>query len=267
MATGLVGRPISGHRQRRRRRPRRREIAHERPPTTPAGRHVRPDAPAVVINHLDITDTEVVTEARRWSTGRRGATVGRGDGRRRPQRLRRAGHGCRSAGHRRRRQRPGHLRARAARRGSGHEDCRVQQLRRPTPRCKAAAGAAETMGKAADEARKAIAETEAATTQGRSPRLSSASTKALRDEVERLVGGENPELLARLAPVLDAAGRKMGEQAFEQTDKLLDEGEPPVRPRRPDVAIRQAGRGTRRAAEGAHGVDGQEPPRPRRQGR
>ena len=42
---------------------------------TPAAASFDPDTPAVVITDLTVTDSEVVTEARRWSTGSRGQAV------------------------------------------------------------------------------------------------------------------------------------------------------------------------------------------------
>ena len=42
---------------------------------TSGGASFDPATPAVVIEQLTVTDSEVVTEARRWSTGSRGASV------------------------------------------------------------------------------------------------------------------------------------------------------------------------------------------------
>lgn len=179
-----------------------------------------PEQVAVVIEHLTITDTEVVTEARRWSTGRRGAAVAAQEmadadlGAFVTQAMAVGARAIAGAGSA---QDTFELERLVAEVGSKTVESSTQAA---NATAKAAASAADTMGKAADAARKAIADTEAATRKGFADTVQ-VSTKALRDEVERLVGGENPELIARLAPVLDAAGRKMGEQAFEQTDKLL----------------------------------------------
>lgn len=176
--------------------------------------------PAVVINHVDVTDTEVVSEARRWSTGRRGATVGldeMGDADLSAFVVQSMAVGARAIAGAGSAQDTFELERLVAEVGEKTAESSAQAANATV---KAATGAAETMGKAAAEARKAIAESEAATRKAFAETVER-STRALRDEVERLVGGENPELLARLAPVLDAAGRKMGEQAFEQTDKLL----------------------------------------------
>lgn len=85
---------------------------------------------------------------------------------------------------------------------------------------KAASSAAEAMSKAAEAARKVLQESEATTRQNFADTVD-ASTKALRAEVERIFGGDNPELLAKLQPVLADVGQAINQQALEQTDKLL----------------------------------------------
>lgn len=179
-----------------------------------------PTRSAVVIERLIVTDSEVVTEARRWRTGRRGAmvaTTGMGDADLGAFVTQAMAVGARAIAGAGSAQDTFELERLVAEVGTKTVESSTQAA---DATAKAAAGAAETMGKAAEAARKAIAETEASTRKSFAETVE-LSTKALRDEVERLVGGENPELLAKLAPVLDAAGRKMGEQAFEQTDKLL----------------------------------------------
>jgi len=176
--------------------------------------------PAVVIEHLRVTDSDVVAEARRWSTGRRGASVtvtemGDADlGTFVTQAMAVGARAIAGAGNAQDTFELERLVAEVGIRTAESSTSAAEAT------AKAAASAAETMGKAAEAARKAIAETEASTRKGFAETVE-VSTKALREEVERLVGGESPELLAKLGPVLDAAGRKMGEQAFEQTDKLL----------------------------------------------
>jgi hypothetical protein len=176
--------------------------------------------PAVVITDLTVTHPAVCMEARRWSTGQRGPAVGAEDlsgadlGVFVTQALVVGAQAITTAGGV---QDTFDLERLVAEVGTKTVE---SSARAAAATATAAASAAETMGKAADAARNAIAESEAATRKGFSETVD-ASTKVLRDEVERLVGGENPELLAKLGPVLDAAGRKMGEQAFEQTDKLL----------------------------------------------
>lgn len=188
--------------------------------STQAAASFDPSGPAVVIDHLELTDTEVTSEARRWSTGLRGASVDAtemADADLRAFVVQSMAVGARAI----------------AGAGSAQDTFELERLvaevgtktvesstRAAEATAKAASGAAETMGKATEAARKVIAETEAAARKGFADSVA-VSNKALREEIERLVGGEDPELLAKLAPVLDAAGRKMGQQAFEQTDKLL----------------------------------------------
>lgn len=180
-----------------------------------------PSRPAVVIEHLTVTDSEVVTEARRWSTGARGATVAleeMGSADLTPFVSQALAVGARAI----------------ASAGSVQDTYELEQLitevgsrtaesssQAAEATAEAARAAAEAMGKAAEAARKAILDTETSSRKGFAESVEQ-STKALRGEIERLVGGENPELLAKLGPVLDTAGRTIGERAFEQTDKLLD---------------------------------------------
>lgn len=187
---------------------------------TPGAATFDPSLPAVVIEHLALTDSEVVTEARRWSTGRRGATVAAAEMGEADLSVfvtqamavgARAIAGAGSA------QDTFDLERLVTEVGTKTVESSAQAAQATAT---AAAGAAETMSKAADAARKAIAEAEAATRKDFAETVA-VSTKALRDEVERLVGGDNPELLAKLGPVLTTAGRTMSEQALEQTDKLL----------------------------------------------
>jgi len=44
----------------------------------------------------------------------------------------------------------------------------------------------------------------------------------LSDEIHRLVGGEHPELLTRLAPLLEKFGRDLDERSDKQTSALID---------------------------------------------
>lgn len=187
---------------------------------TPSAVSFDPSRPAVVIEHLDVTDTEVVSEARRWSTGQRGATVpveemGNADlGTFVTQALAVGARAIAGAGSA---QDTFELERIVAEVGTKAAESSTKAA---DASVKAAVGAAETMSKAAEAARKALAETEASSRKSFAETVES-STKALRGEVERLVGGKNPELLAKLAPILDEAGRTMREQALEQTDKLL----------------------------------------------
>lgn len=179
-----------------------------------------PEKSALVIADMVITDTDVVTESRRWSTGRRGASIpaqemGDADlGAFVSQALAVGARAIASAGSV---QDTFDLERLVAEVGTRTVATTTEASEATT---KAVAGAVEAVGKSADAVRKAFAESEVITRKNFAETVK-LSTKELRDEVERLVGGDSPELLAKLGPILDAAGKKMGEQAFEQTDKLL----------------------------------------------
>ncbi|MDN5790426.1 MAG: hypothetical protein L0H25_06100 [Micrococcales bacterium] len=189
--------------------------------TTPPAAFFDAATPAVVIEHLSVTDTEVVTEARRWSTGCRGPAVA-------ADKLADAdltGFVTQALS----------VGSRAIASAGGAQDTfelerLVSEVGARTAESSTAAAAttdkavkaaAEAVTKATTDVRQAIAETEASSRRSYAETVE-VSTKALRAEVDRLFGGERPELLAKLGPVLEAAGCTMGEQAFEQTDKLLD---------------------------------------------
>ena len=48
-----------------------------------------------------------------------------------------------------------------------------------------------------------------------------AATITLRTEIQRLLGGENPELVERLSPLLEAFGSKLDKRVAEQTESLM----------------------------------------------
>lgn len=177
--------------------------------------------PAVVIEHLVVGDSDIVTEARRWSSGRRGASVpateigGADLGPFVTQALAVGARAIASAGTA---QDTFELEKLIAEVGT-KTTASTSQAAEATG--KAVATATDAMTKAADAVRTAILDAEAAGRKGFAESIE-LSTKALRADVERLVGGESPELLAKLAPVLERAGQTMGERAFEQTDKLLE---------------------------------------------
>jgi hypothetical protein len=189
--------------------------------TTPPAASFDPNVPAVIVDHLTVADAEVVNEARRWSTGKRGAAVAARDmpgvdlGPFVSQALAVGARAIASAGHAQDTFELERLVNEVGAKTVESSDAAAEAT------AKAAAGAAETMGKATETARKTLVEAEAAYRKGFTDSVET-STKAMRSAVEQLVGGENPELLAKLVPVLDAAGQKIGQQAFEQTDKLLE---------------------------------------------
>ena len=80
--------------------------------------------------------------------------------------------------------------------------------------------ASETMVRAATDAKKAIADADEATRK-RFTEAVDATKKELAAETRRLFGGENPELLERLQPVLDKFGMALEKQVQDGTSELL----------------------------------------------
>ena len=85
----------------------------------------------------------------------------------------------------------------------------------------AAAAAATSVAQAADTARAAILASGDEARKGFTVQVDAAA-KTLGDQVQRLVGGENPELMLRLQPVLDRFGQDLQERGSRQTRDLVD---------------------------------------------
>ena len=179
-----------------------------------------PTANAVVVTELTITDTAVTTEALRWSTGRRGVAVKAEDMASADltafvtQALTVGSQAITSAGGA---QETFHLERLVADVAARTEASSAQAAEATGSAVKAAA---EAVTKATDEVRKVIAETEGSTRRTYAETVAT-TTATLRADVERIFGGDSPELLAKLAPLLESVGRKIGDQAFKQTDELL----------------------------------------------
>lgn len=179
---------------------------------------------ALVIHDLTLTDAAVVTEAQHWSTGRRGPLAGPEDllscdlGAFVTQAITVGAHALAHAGNAQDaldlERLVTDLAARAEASAAGAAEVTGA----------AARAAGESLTKAAEDARKAITETVATGSDAARAAFVAAveeNSAALRAEIDRLLGGENPELAAKLSPVLDGVGRRLGEQAFKQTDELL----------------------------------------------
>ena len=193
---------------------------NENPSPTPAAASFDPVAGAVVITDLRVADKAVATEALRWSTGRRGVAV-------RAQEM----VGVDLGGFVTQALAVGAQAISCA--GGAQDTFELERLvadvaaRTEASSAQAAdvtgsavKAAAESVAKATDDVRKVIAEAGASTRAAYADTVKS-TTDALRADVERIFGGENPELVARLGPVLESVGRKIGDQAFKQTDELL----------------------------------------------
>lgn len=175
----------------------------------------------VVIDSLSITDPVVATESRRWATGRRGPVLAPADMQTADltafvtQAIIIGVHAIASA-------------------GGVQDHVRLETLvaqvgdRTAEASSKAAAVTAEAitaattaMERASAEAKKAIADAGVSARQSFSENVEGAR-QSLVDEVGRLLGGENPELLGKLAPVLDRFGRELDDRATKQTADLID---------------------------------------------
>lgn len=178
------------------------------------------DTPAVVVHHLAVTDPAVVAEARRWSTGRRGPAVGEegmagvGLSAFVTQALVVGAHAIGTAGGV---QDTFDLERLVTDVGARTTESTRQAVNSTT---EVMNQAAEAMQKAASDARKAIGET------GTEARKSFADTvegakKTLLAEVHRLVGGDDPELAARLTPLLERFGHDLDTRVTAQTRELL----------------------------------------------
>ncbi|EWT03343.1 Fis family transcriptional regulator [Intrasporangium oryzae NRRL B-24470] len=192
----------------------------ENPSRTVPAASFDPVAGAVVITDLTVADKAVATEALRWSTGRRGSAVpaqqmvGVDLGGFVTQALAVGAQAIACAGGA---QDTFELERLVADVAARTEASSAQAADVTGSAVKAAA---ESVAKATDAARTVIAEAGASTRAAYAETVKS-TTDALRADVERIFGGESPELLAKLGPVLESVGRKIGDQAFKQTDELL----------------------------------------------
>ena len=182
--------------------------------------HFDAAGPALVVDHLTLHDPGVVAEARRWSTGHRGAAM--------PtaemtgcdltayvsQAVIVGAHAIATAGGA---QEAYRLDALVADVGE-----RTTQLSREAER---ATGQAIQQATATIEASTAAVRTTIDEIAAQSRRTFTESVEtagtALRGDLTRLLGGENPELLARLVPVLERFGRELETRTTAQTGELV----------------------------------------------
>ncbi len=182
--------------------------------------HCDPDAPALIIEQLAISDAEVLMEARRWSTGRRGQVV----------ELEALADADLSVFVRQALA----VGARAiAGAGDAQDTYQLEQLvhevgtrtvestnQATAATTKAVDGAVQLLSQTSEAMRKALLDSEQASRRNFADTVEK-SNATVRAEVERIFGGTNPELLAQLRPVLDEAGQRIRAQAMEQTQDLL----------------------------------------------
>lgn len=194
---------------------------NDNPTTAPRGASYESSGPAVLIHDLTVNHPAVCSEAARWSTGQRGPAVGADvlvgvD-------LSVFVTQAMAVG------------AQAIAAAGGVQDTyNLEQLvsdvgtRTAQTSAKAAEAttavvksASEGMAKASTDAQNAITEAGALARKGFGETVELAR-KDLREEINRLVGGDHPELVARLTPLLDAFGRDMNDRVAKQTSELFD---------------------------------------------
>ncbi|MQA77056.1 MAG: Fis family transcriptional regulator [Streptosporangiales bacterium] len=178
------------------------------------------DGPAVRVERLTISDHAVVAEARRWSTGQRGAEAG-------SDKLASAdlsafvtqavvvgAHAITSVG--------GVQDTLDLQRLVADVEARTTEscVRTNASTAEAASGAAKTVEQASTAARHALTEASRTVQQSFADNVASAH-KALQEEVQRLVGGDDPELLSRLQPLLKRFGHELDERVARQTSELF----------------------------------------------
>lgn len=177
--------------------------------------------PAVVIKDLRITDPSVVAESHRWSTGQRGeavetsALVGADLSSFVTQALTIGSHAITAAGGA---QDKFDLERMVNEVGARTAESSAKAAEATSM---AAASAAEVFSNASAAALKSISEADAATRSSFSETVASAN-RSLQGELQRIFGGESPELMEKLRPVLATFGTQLDAKVAKQTGDLLE---------------------------------------------
>jgi hypothetical protein len=181
--------------------------------------HLDLRGPSLVVRAMCLTDEAVVREARHWTTGRRGPAVEvvSADADLSVFLTEAVVLGSRAL---------------AAMGQSGEARAVEAMLREVGEKTASATGeaaqltqrtvsaAVETMDKATAAAKRSITEAEERSRRELTAAVDAAQ-KAIVVEMQRTLGGENPALVERLKPLLDAFGTSVGESARSATDGLL----------------------------------------------
>jgi len=182
--------------------------------------HVEPAGPSLVVEGMSVREPAVVAEARRWTAGHRGPVVAVEDMSGTDlsafvtQALVVGSHAIATAGGV---QEAYDLGALVTEVGERTTEASAQATRatgeaiqRATATIESSTAAVRTaIGEIGAEARRSFADN--VETAG----------KALSGELDRLLGGAHPELLARLTPVLDRFGRELEARSAQQTSELI----------------------------------------------
>jgi len=189
--------------------------------TAASGAHFNSDANAVVVEHLSITDKDAVREAQRWTTGERGpivedtALLGDADLTAYVSEAIRIGSLALSAT------------------GQAQESKALERMIKEvgertaesTEKAVAETGrvvkdVTDAFSRVAADAQKSFTEADAQTRKALTEAV--ATTKSdLASEVRRIFGGDSPELLERLSPLLDKFGAGLDEKVRHSTEELL----------------------------------------------
>ncbi|CRK61199.1 transcriptional regulator, Fis family [Alloactinosynnema sp. L-07] len=200
-------------------------------PTTSAARFSQ-DVTAIVIDTV-LDEADIVREARRWTTGERGPIVDDSDALRRAdlrpfvtEAMRMGAHALSVLGQAHEAQAVGRLL------DSVGDKTTESVARAAELTDHAIRAASDTVSKAATDARTAILEADATSRKEFTTAVAQAKAD-LTGELRRLFGGERPELVDRIQPLLDKFGSdldaKVGSSARELLDqavKQLDPGDP-----------------------------------------
>lgn len=180
------------------------------------------DLAAVLIEHLTIRDRDVVREAQRWTTGERGPAVADSEALTSAnltsfaaEALRLGAHALTVTGQARESHALEHMLKDVGDRTSRSTTQATEATQR------AAQDAADAMSKAAREAQRAIADADARSRKEFTTAVDTAK-QSMHAELQRIFGGERPDLLERLRPVLDAFGRELDTKAKAGTTELVD---------------------------------------------
>jgi len=177
--------------------------------------------PAVVIKDLRITDPSVVAESHRWSTGQRGeavetsALVGADLSSFVTQALTIGSHAITAAGGA---QDKFDLERMVNEVGARTAESSAKAAEATSM---AAASAAEVFNMASAAALKSISAADAATRKSFSETVASAN-RSLHGELQRIFGGESPELMEKLRPVLATFATQLDAKVAKQTGDLLE---------------------------------------------
>jgi hypothetical protein len=190
-------------------------------PNNKAQAHFDDNLTAVEIARLTLQDKDVVREAQRWTNGERGPVVDDPDTLSAADLSAFVTEAVKIGAH-----------ALSAT-GQAHESHLLEQMLKDvgekaadsTSKAtetteRAVKSASETMLKAASDAKKAITEADAASRKEFTESVAAAK-KDLNAEVQRIFGGESPELLERLRPVLDKFGADLDTKVKAGTNELL----------------------------------------------